>query len=261
MATGDGLIVGLSSKGSKMRVVIFGACSAIAQATARIWAGEGAQMVLVDRDAARLEATKRDLEVRGGVCAGVLTADLSDSSGHERLLLEINAKLPDCDTVFIAWGTLGDQKAAERDFAVAATELQINFLSVVSILTRVANYFEQRKSGTIVVISSPAGDRGRQSNYVYGSAKGGLSVFLSGLRNRLYPAGVRVLTVKPGFVDTPMTASFKKGLLWVKPEVIARGIAKGVKRGASQIYVPWFWWPIMTIIKHVPEEIFKRLRL
>ena len=111
------------------------------------------------------------------------------------------------------------------------------------------------------MISSPAGDRGRQSNYVYGSAKGGLSVFLSGLRNRLYPFGVKVLTVKPGFVDTPMTASFKKGPLWVKPEVIARGIARGVKRGANQIYVPWFWWPIMTIIKHIPEDVFKRIRL
>ncbi|MDQ3267568.1 MAG: SDR family NAD(P)-dependent oxidoreductase, partial [Pseudomonadota bacterium] len=136
-----------------------------------------------------------------------------------------------------------------------------NFLSVVSLLTLLANRFEEQGHGCLAVISSVAGDRGRQSNYFYGSAKGGLSVFLQGLRNRLASRGVQVLTIKPGFVDTPMTTGFKKGALWVGPNVIAAGIHRAIRRHSNEVYLPWFWWGIMTIIKAIPERIFKHLKL
>ena len=111
------------------------------------------------------------------------------------------------------------------------------------------------------MIGSVAGDRGRQSNYVYGAAKGMVSLFLQGLRNRLAKQGVQVLTIKPGFVDTPMTAAFSKGALWAKPDDIARGIVRAVDRKSDEVYLPGFWWVIMTIIRHIPERIFKKLSL
>jgi short-subunit dehydrogenase len=156
---------------------------------------------------------------------------------------------------------LGDQKACEQDFSLAEKEIRTNFLSCVSLLTLISNEMEKEKAGTIAVISSVAGDRGRQSNYIYGSAKGALNLFLQGLRNRMYPLGVRVLTIKPGFVDTPMTAAFKKNILFAKPDQIARGIVKAIDRKKDVVYLPFFWWGIMAIIKAIPEWIFKRLKL
>jgi len=140
-------------------------------------------------------------------------------------------------------------------------ELQTNFTTVVSLLTLLANLFERQGRGSIAVISSVAGDRGRQSNYVYGAAKGALTIYLQGLRNRLAKANVHVLTIKPGFVDTPMTRDFKKGLLWVGPDVIARGIVKAIDKRKDVAYLPFFWRYIMFIIKIIPERIFKRLSL
>jgi hypothetical protein len=132
---------------------------------------------------------------------------------------------------------------------------------VIEFITAAANYFENKKSGTIVVIGSVAGDRGRQSNYIYGTAKSMLSTFLQGLRNRLHPHGVQVITVKPGFVDTPMTASFKKGALWASADSIAAGIEKAIAKKSDVVYLPGFWRFIMLIICHIPEGIFKKLKL
>jgi len=131
---------------------------------------------------------------------------------------------------------------------------------VISLLTHLGNRFEQQGFGSIAVISSVAGDRGRQSNYVYGSAKAMVTTFTSGLRQRLYAKGVSVITIKPGFVDTPMTAAFKKGPLWAKPEHVAAAIV-ATERGAGEYYLPRFWWAIMMIIKNIPELVFKRLSL
>ena len=144
---------------------------------------------------------------------------------------------------------------------MATKEFDTNFISVVSLLTQLANHFSAKKSGTIAVISSVAGDRGRQSNYIYGAAKGALSVLLQGLRNRLYSDNVHVLTIKPGFVDTPMTSEIKKNFLFVKPEYVAAAIKSAVEKKKDVIYVPWFWRYIMLIIKLIPEFIFKRLSL
>ena len=177
------------------------------------------------------------------------------------MLEQVYTSLEGLDTVLIAYGTLDNQKACEQDFAKAEQALRTNFLSVVSLLTPIANRLEKQHYGCIAVISSVAGDKGRQSNYVYGSAKGALTLFLQGLRNRLHPANVCVLTIKPGLVDTPMTASFKKGALWAKPETIANGIYCAIKKRKNTVYLPWFWWIIMMIIRHIPEPIFKRMKL
>jgi decaprenylphospho-beta-D-erythro-pentofuranosid-2-ulose 2-reductase len=131
----------------------------------------------------------------------------------------------------------------------------------MSVLTHLANRFERQGFGTIAVISSVAGDRGRQSNYVYGAAKGAVSIFMQGLRNRLHPRGVQVLTIKPGFVDTPMTAAFPKGILWARPQQVARGICEAIEKKRDVVYLPWFWSPIMGVIRGLPEALFKRLRL
>ena len=246
---------------SPRKFLVIGATSAIAQETAKLFAGEGGRFFLVGRVLAKLEIIAADLRVRGASEVACYAMDLNDFSAHESLVENARQTMGGLDMVLVAHGTLADQKKCELDFAQAYDEYKTNFLSVVSVLTHVSNYFESEKSGCIVVISSVAGDRGRQSNYIYGSAKGGLSVFLQGLRNRLYPAGVQVITVKPGFVDTPMTANFKKGLLWVGPAVVARGIYKAVKTGKQVTYLPWFWALIMLVIKIIPERLFVRLKL
>ncbi|MCA1988761.1 MAG: SDR family oxidoreductase [Desulfarculus sp.] len=243
------------------KILILGATSAIAQATARVFATEGAAFCLVGRGAERLEIVAQDLTARGAAETFCLEADLSDCEGHLELIQRADARLGGLDLALIAHGTLGDQAAGQADFSIALKELQTNFLSAVSLLTHLANLLEPRGRGALVAISSVAGDRGRQSNYIYGAAKGGLSIFLQGLRNRLAPAGVRVLTVKPGFVDTPMTAAFNKGLLWVGPEVIATCIHRGLAKGREVVYAPWFWRYIMLVIRAIPERFFKRLKL
>jgi decaprenylphospho-beta-D-erythro-pentofuranosid-2-ulose 2-reductase len=161
----------------------------------------------------------------------------------------------------IAHGTLSDQKACEGSVELTLHELNTNALSVVALLTRIANLMAQRRAGTIAVISSVAGDRGRGSNYVYGSAKALVTAFLSGLRQRFGKCGVNVVTIKPGFVDTPMTAAFAKGPLWAHPERIAAGIVRAIDRNSSIVYLPGFWRPIMWVIRTIPERVFLRLSL
>jgi len=243
------------------KTLIVGATSAIAIETAKLCAHRGDHLFLVGRSPEKLDSVRRDLEVRGAKIAGTLSTDLNDFSHHAGLLEKALNCLQGLDLVLIAHGTLGDQKACEQDFSLAEQEIRTNFLSCASLLTLISNEMEKEKAGTIAVISSVAGDRGRQSNYIYGSAKGALNLFLQGLRNRMYPSGVRVLTIKPGFVDTPMTAAFKKNILFAKPDQIARGILKAIDRKRDVVYLPFFWWGIMAIIKSIPEWIFKRLKL
>lgn len=202
-----------------------------------------------------------DLMVRGAQKVDFMVLDLNNFDRHELLLDKAMQSLHGIDTVLIAHGTLSDQKACEQSYKITEQELRTNFLSVVSLLTSIANHFERQRHGCIAVITSVAGDRGRQSNYVYGTAKGALSIFLQGLRNRLCKSGVSVITIKPGFVDTPMTAGFKKGLLFVDPGVIAKGIYKAIQKRKDVVYVPFFWRAIMAAIKSIPEFIFKKLEL
>ncbi len=243
------------------KILIIGATSAIAEATARLWAGQGHRIYLLGRNEERLQAIAADLNVRCVESAQYALLDVNDFAQHAAVLDVAAVALDGIDIVLIAHGTLGDQKTCERDFAATLLELNTNAISVISLLTHLANRFEAQKHGTIAVISSVAGDRGRQSNYVYGTAKGAVTIFMQGLRQRLHKSGVQVLTIKPGFVDTPMTAEFKKGLLWATPERIALSIASAIEKRRDVVYAPWFWAWIMGVIRLIPEWIFKKLKL
>lgn len=244
------------------KVLIIGATSAIAEATARIFATRGDALFLVARNADRLQAIATDLGVRGAVRAAHATLDVADFAAHQAVIDRAERELGGLDTVLIAHGTLSDQAECEKSIDALRREFDVNALSTMALLTTLANLFEARKNGTLAVISSVAGDRGRQSNYAYGSAKAAVSAFLSGLRQRLAKSNVDVLTIKPGFVDTPMTAAIaNKGALWAKPDQIAAGIVHAIDKRRSVVYLPWFWSLIMLIIKHIPEPIFKKLKL
>lgn len=244
------------------KILIIGATSAIAEATARLWAAEGHKLYLLGRNDERLALIAADLKIRGAEAVQYAALDLNDFAQHGAALDAAAAALEGLDIVLIAHGTLGNQKASEQDFSVTLRELNTNAISAMSLLTHLANRFEAQKHGSIAVISSVAGDRGRQSNYVYGTAKGAVTIFLQGLRNRLHRSGVQVLTIKPGFVDTPMTAGIdKKGPLWANPETIARSIVGGIEKGRDVVYAPWFWMGLMSVIRVIPEQIFKKLKL
>ncbi len=243
------------------KIFIFGATSAIAQATARLFAADGGSFFLVARDPDKLNVAAEDLRIRGATQVRAACADALDFDDHQALIDEAFEVLNGLDMVLIAHGTLPDQKYCEQSFDRTRREFEINAMAVLSLLTHAAKRFAGQGFGTLCVISSVAGDRGRQSNYVYGAAKGAVSIFLQGLRNRLHSSGVQVLTVKPGFVDTPMTATFTKNRLWVPPEQVARGVYKAVINRKDVVYLPWFWSPVMRVIRWIPETIFKRLHL
>lgn len=246
------------------RVVIFGATSAIAEQVARQLVSQGASLFCVGRNNNKLTAIVDDLKVRAGTNQKIegFCCDLVNIKQHQAIIERAQDVLGDIDAVLIAHGTLPTQQDCENSVDLTLKEIETNALSIISLLTLLANYFEPKQKGVISVISSVAGDRGRQSNYVYGASKGMVSLFLQGLRNRLAQKGVDVVTIKPGFVDTPMTASFNKsGLLWSKPDKIAQGIVSAMVKGKNEVYLPGFWWGIMFMIKHIPESIFKKMSL
>jgi short-subunit dehydrogenase len=243
-----------------LRLAIFGATSAIAGETAKRFAADRAEIVLIGRDATRLEAVAADLRARGAPRVEVLTADLAVLDEHAGLVEKAWTALDGLDAVLIAHGTLGDQKASESDVSVMLAEMRTNALSYMSLLTLLGNRFEAQRAGCIAVISSVAGDRGRASNYVYGSAKAAVSAFTSGLRARLSKAGVSVVTVKPGVVDTPMTGGVRKGPLTASPDKVGARIYEAMLKGEDTVYTPWFWAPIMQVIRAMPERVFKKLK-
>jgi len=244
-----------------MNVLIFGATSAIAHAVARRCADNQGRFVLVARDAAKLAANAADLTARGATVAATLVADLEDGVRHGEWVAVAVAALGTLDVVLIAHGTLPDQAQCEADAEAMGQAIDVNFGSAASIAMHVALQLERQRSGTLAVIASVAGDRGKRSNYVYGAAKAGLAVYLQGLRARLAPCGASVLTIKPGFVDTPMTAGFAKGALWASPERVAAAICRAIATRRAVIYVPWFWRPVMWAIRAIPERIFIRMRM
>lgn len=242
-------------------ILVLGATSAIAQAWMRLLAPNGASFFLVARNAIHLDSVAKDLATRGATAVYVETADLDDTEGHVALLERAAAALGNLDCALIAHGVLGDQAAGERDFSVASASLQTNFLSTVSLVTWLANYFAAQYHGRLVVISSVAGDRGRKSNYIYGAAKAGLNAFLDGVRNRLDREGVQVLTVRPGFVATPMTAHLPQGPLFATPDAVAQDILSAIEHRRDVLYTPWFWRWIMALIRVIPEWKFKKMDL
>ena len=245
-------------------ILVLGATSAIARAFCRLAAQAGTPLVLAGRDDAELERLAANLRIRCQAAVGVEHFEALDWDGHadffRRCLDHCQGAL---GGVVLCYGELGDERAAEIDPAAARRVIDVNFTSAVSILGLAAEHLAAQKRGFIAAISSVAGDRGRASNYIYGAAKSGLTTFLQGLRNRLHPLGVRVLTVKPGFVDTPMTHGMLKpnSPLVAAPERVARDIHRAILRGRDVIYTPWYWRGIMAIVCSLPEFIFKRLRV
>ncbi len=246
---------------SARKILILGATSAIAEQAARCFAAEGAVLHLCARSQVHLEQLAADLRVRG---ASAVTTSVFDAGGYvnaNQQLTDILIQMGHADVALIAWGTLPDQKACEQDLEKTLSEFVTNATAVIAWLTVLAGYFEQRGGGVIAAITSVAGMRGRQSNYVYGAAKGAVSLYLQGLRNRLYPAGVTVVDIRPGFVDTPMTQAFRKGLLWASAQRVGQGIYRAINRRRQVVYLPWFWRWIMLVITRIPESLFKRLKL
>jgi short-subunit dehydrogenase len=238
------------------RVLIFGATSSIASEVALIHARRGDRLHLVGRNVEKLIAVAQR-------CAPAhvttQTADFCDLNANEAVVAEAVATLGGLDTVLIAHGDLGDQLASERSFSKAEAIVVTNFTSVVALLIPLANLLEAKRAGRIGVISSVAGDRGRPRNYTYGAAKGALSVYLQGLRTRLYPAQVSVTTLKLGPVDTPMTAEHGKHALFGKPAAVARDIVAAMDARTAEAYVPSFWRAIMPVVKNTPEALFQKL--
>ena len=243
------------------KVLILGATSAIAIAVARKLAAAGASFYLVARSEAKLEAVACDLETRGAQVVFVHAMDLDETRKHPKMLASAAESLGHIDFALIAHGVLGNQEEAEADYSVAEKIMYTNFLSAVSLSTWLANYFEVREGGVLGVISSVAGDRGRKSNYIYGASKGALNIFLDGLRNRIDRAGVHVLTIRPGFVSTPMTAHLKQNALFAHPNKIADGIVNAVVHRKDVVYLPKIWRPIMFLIRKIPERVFKKMNM
>ena len=239
-------------------IVIIGANSAIAEATARIYASAKANFFLVARSEEKLQILVQDLKVRGAESVSYMPLNLIDTSKHDEVVSKAIESLGSIDLILIAHGVLPNEKECEENFNILKEAFEINTLSSISLIHRFTKVMEEKKQGVIACIGSVAGDRGRKSNYVYGASKAALDVFLQGLRNRLCSSGVHVLTIKPGFVDTPMTQSFKKGFLWASPEKIGSGICKAVLKKKNVVYLPGFWRMIMMVIRHVPEFVFKK---
>jgi short-subunit dehydrogenase len=243
-------------------VLILGATSAIARAVATEFATRRYDLILAGRNAEELNAIASDLNLRHGVKTQGLVVDLLDYESHADALRTCLADTGNAlQGAVLCVGYLGDQSLAQTDPREARLILDTNFGGCVSALNILAAHFEKRRAGFICGLSSVAGDRGRQSNYLYGAAKAGLSAYLQGLRNRLYPSGVRVITVKPGFVDTRMTFGHPRLFLVASPEAIGRGIYQAIERGKDVVYLPWFWRWVMLVVRLIPERIFKRLHL
>lgn len=245
-----------------MSLLVLGANSLIAQAAAAKFAEAGSEIIFAGRNSDEMAKITGDFSIRYKAKCSAVKFDGLDYPSHKKFLEDVLAKIPDLNNVLISFGYLGTQDKAQVDFSEAHKIIDTNYTGVVSICELIAAEFESRKKGTICVISSVAGDRGRQSNYMYGSSKAGLTAYLSGLRSRMFKSGVNVITVKPGFVNTPMTYGMPlpKPLV-ASPQKVGTDIYKAMKKGKSIVYTPFYWKWIMLIVKSIPEFIFKKLKL
>jgi len=245
----------------KKRALILGAKSAIARSLAEKLAIQNYELVLAARNVVDLRPFASDLQARFSSKSILVDFDALNTDELCRLPQRIEKLSGPIDLAILVFGYLGNQGKAEKNTNEMLKVFNSNFTSAAIILGHLANYFEEKKHGGIISISSVAGDRGRQSNYLYGASKGALSLFLQGLRNRLHRKGIHVLTVKPGFVDTPMTEGVDGLFLVATPDRVAEDILQAYARGKDVIYTPWFWKWILLIIRFIPERIFKRLSL
>jgi short-subunit dehydrogenase len=245
-------------------VLVVGATSGIARALCHRLAERGCGLVLAGRSVEELTRMARDLEIRYKAAVFVEPFEAMDYQGHREFFDRCVERFDgDLKGTILCYGYLPEQRNTQVDLSEARRTVEVNFLSAVSVLSQAADYMEKQKGGYLAAISSVAGDRGRQSNYTYGAAKAALTVYLQGLRNRLHHAGVHVLTVKPGFVDTPMTHGLVNpdSPLVASPARVAKSIDRAIRKRKNVIYSPWFWRAIMAVICLVPEPLFKRLKL
>ena len=245
-----------------MKILILGATSSIAQAYARRRASQGCSFILAARREGRLAAIAADLTASGAAGAETFVADLAAIDRIEGSVADLRARFGVFDEVVIAYGVLGEQAAAEQDLAQARALIDNNFTSAALWILALLNTRPENASLTVVGIGSVAGDRGRASNFIYGSAKAAFDRFLEGLAHKYDGSAVRIIRVKPGFVDTPMTAGIEKGgPLWAAPDRVAADIERAVAKGRRVVYTPWFWWMIMMVIRHLPWFVFRRLKI
>ena len=245
------------------RILVLGATSGIAKAVSYELAKRGCHLILAARDQDDLATLVPDLSIRHQVEVHGEDFDALAFDEHDHFVERCCSRFKEgLDGVVLCYGALHEQAEAQADATLAKQMLDINLTSAVLLLERFAAYFEERENGLIAAISSVAGDRGRQSNYLYGSTKAGLSAYLQGLRNRLHHRGIPVLTIKPGFVDTPMTAGKldANSRMVASPERVGRDIVRALGR-KNVVYTPWFWRPIMFVIRSIPEWLFKRLKM
>ncbi len=238
-----------------------GATSAIAGETAKEFAQNGAHLFLTGRNADRLAAVADDLRVRGAARVETAVLDVADLAAQSPVIEAAFATLGAVDVALVAHGTLPNQERCQERVDETVKALHVNFTGTIALLTLLANRLESQRHGCLAVIGSVAGSRGRRTNYVYGAAKGGVEIFLQGLRARLFQCNVTVLTIKPGFVDTPMTAGVKKNPLFADAGRIGRGIHRAIVGRKDVVYLPWFWRPIMSVLTSLPERVLKRLPL
>lgn len=243
-----------------MKVLIIGATSAIAKSAARIYAEQGSSLYLIARREDQLEAMSNDLIVRGAHAVGHGVLDLNKFSQHGDALDAAYTELGSIDIALICHGSLPDQSKVEKNFKQAQKEINTNGISVISLLTELVPRFIEQQQGSIAVITSVAGDRGRQPNFIYGAAKSLVSTYLQGLRGKLLEHNINIIDIRPGLVDSPMTAQFPKGPLWSSPELVAQKIVKSIRRGSHTVYAPGYWRFIMFVVGAIPEFIFKRLK-
>jgi decaprenylphospho-beta-D-erythro-pentofuranosid-2-ulose 2-reductase len=241
------------------RILLTGATSAIAQAAARPFAADGDSLVLAGRDRDRLETVAADLRARGAVQVEIIEIDFLDTERCPKIIEQARAQLDGLDVLLVAQGTLPDQAACEREVERTLREHALNTSSVIALLVPAANLFEAQGHGCLAVITSIAGVRGRRSNYVYGSAKAAVSAFLEGLRGRMAACGVSVVDIRPGFVDTPMTADIPKNPLFANATDVGQRVYQAVCRGEDVVYTPWYWRWIALVLQCIPRPVFKRL--
>ena len=204
-----------------------------------------------------------DLRLRGAARAGIAVRDLADTDEAMAAFADFVATLGGVDHVLVAYGVLGDQKVAEHDIAAAEAGLRVNFTSAAAWVLAAAGTLERQRRGSLVVLGSVAGDRGRRANFVYGAAKAGLAALIEGVAHRFASSGPRAVIVKPGPVVTPMTEGYasRKGLMWATPETVAAIVRRAAERGGPVVYAPWFWRWIMLVIRFLPAAVFNRLNI
>jgi decaprenylphospho-beta-D-erythro-pentofuranosid-2-ulose 2-reductase len=243
------------------KCIIFGATSTIIQKLTTMLIADYQSFSLVARSSEKLEVVKNDLIARGAKEVHIYQCDFSNSTNIDSLLVQLDMVKSTYDLVIMGQGVLPDQKTCSENYNDFLRQFQTNFLSMVHITTSLVPKMKERKQGKLVYIGSVAGDRGRKSNYAYGTAKASLETFTQGLRNELNDYRIQVTLIKPGFVDTAMTANLKKGMLFASAEKVADGIYHAISSNKDTVYLPSFWMLIMFIIRNIPEAIFKKLSL